>query len=153
MTKTLRLRAAIGWYLLCSATIFGLMTSGGDCKSGGIVYCYGDARDYWWHPSKAIFSLFFGLVLPLPHILIALFFRHKRNFATVWGICKKWHCATALLIIGLLVLGFASSQLRNATGQKTNLQSESDVHSEAQRTGTRHWPREQRVSAVLQNWT
>lgn len=136
MTKPLRLRAAIGWYLLCAATIFGLMASGGDCKSGGIVYCYGDARDYWWHPSKVIASLFFGLLLPLPHILIALFSRTKRNFATILGIGKKWHRAAGLLIIGLLVLGFASSQLSSATGQRTNLQSESAGRGEALRTDT-----------------
>lgn len=136
MTKPLRLKAGIGWYLLCAATIFGLIASGGECKSGGIVYCYGDARDYWWHPNNILFSFLFGLLLPLPHILIALLFRAKRNFATILGICKNWHRGAGLLILCLLVLGLVSSRLRNTTDQRAIFQSESAGRSTALRDDT-----------------
>lgn len=110
-------RIAIGWYLLCAAVVFGFIASGGNCKSGGIVYCYGDARDYWWHPTKVIFSLFFALFLPLPHILVAILFKSNRNIASILSICRKWHRGAGLFGVALLVLGFASLLLMNATGR------------------------------------
>lgn len=105
---------AIGWYFLCSATIFLLIAKGSDgsgCTPGGIVYCYGDSRDYWWHPTKVIGSFIFALCLPVPHILGALFFRAKRNIAAVLSIARSWHKAVGLLLAGLIVLGFLSAQL------------------------------------------
>lgn len=120
-------RVVIGWFLLCAAGMFGLMAAAGDCKSGGIVYCYGDSRDYWWHPSKVIFSLLFALLLPLSHIFIALFYKTKRNFVTIFSISKKWHRAFGLIMTGLVVLGFASSQLMNSSGQRATIANANDL--------------------------
>lgn len=117
-----RHRATTGWFLLCSATIFGLIAIGSEC--GGIVYCYGDARDYWWHPTKVIGSLFFALLLPLPHILIALIFKSKRNSDTILGICKNWHRGVGLLIIGLFIAGYFSTQMSGSIDKRMNLDSE-----------------------------
>lgn len=66
--RPIRLQGTLWWYLLCAATIFGLM-AGSVC--GGIMYCYGVSRDLWWHPTKILSSLEFALFLPIPHILVA----------------------------------------------------------------------------------
>lgn len=138
-TKSLQLRAAMAWYTLCAATIFVLMAAGSGCNSE-IVYCYGDVRDHWRHPTNVLASLAFSLFLPLPHILVALFFKTKRNFATALAIGKNWHRAVGLLFAGLLVLGLLSTQLRNATDRKLDVQSQLSDRGEALRTGTERKP-------------
>ena len=112
VTTPLRRPIAIGWYLLCGAVIFGFTASGGNCVSGGIVYCYGDARDYWWHPSKVIFSFVFALLLPLPNILLSMLFKAKRNVNSVVAIAKQWHRAFALFFGLLLLVGFLARLLQ-----------------------------------------
>jgi hypothetical protein len=105
-------RGAVWWYLLCSAGIFGLIANGSDgggCTPGGIVYCYGDSRDYWWHPTKVIGSFVFAISIPVPHILFALFFRSKRNLAAVFSIARSWHKAVGVLLVILITLGFLSA--------------------------------------------
>jgi hypothetical protein len=93
----------IGWFLLCSVEFFILVASAGDCKPGGIVYCYGDERDNWWYQDKIIFSFIFVFLLPLPHILLSMLFKTKRNVKSVFDVAKQWHRAFGV-ILGLLVL-------------------------------------------------
>ena len=104
------------WFLLCSATIFGLIAAGSDC--GGIVACYGDSRDYWWHHTKVIASFAFALLLPLPHILFSLFSRPKRNLAAILHITKSWHKIVGLFLAGLICFGFLSEQLNKWNGKQ-----------------------------------
>lgn len=110
--EPLRLKEVIKWYLFCVAAIFIFMASGGECKSGGIVYCYGDERDYWWHYSKVIFSFFFALILPIPNILISIFFKNNRSLDNILKIIKKWHFNTGTIITVLLVLDFAVLKIK-----------------------------------------
>ena len=114
-----RLQGTLWWYLLCAATIFGLMAAGSEC--GGIVYCYGDSRDLWWHPTKILGSLVFALLLPIPHISVALLFKTKRNLAAILRIAKGWHKIVGLLLAALIVLGFLSAQLGKANERRLNV--------------------------------
>ncbi len=115
-TTPVALHSGFLWFLLCTTMIFSLMAAGNDC--GGIVYCYGDSRDYWWHPTKVIGSLAFALLLPLPHILVSLFFRSKRNLAAILHIAKGWHKIVGLLLAGLVGFGFLSAQLSKSNERK-----------------------------------
>lgn len=115
-TPSMALQSGLLWFLLCTAMVLGLMAAGSDC--GGIVYCYGDSRDYWWHPTKVIGSLAFALLLPLPHILVSLFFRPKRNLAAILHIAKSWHKIVGLLLAGLIGFGFLSAQLGKSSDRQ-----------------------------------
>ena len=101
----------IGWCLLCTAVIFVLIANAGDCKPGGIVYCYGDDRDYWWHPTKFIGALIFALLLPLPHILLSLFFKGRRSLYSVASIAKRWHRAFGVIVGILAVVGLLAGRM------------------------------------------
>ncbi len=118
-TRPIRLQGTLWWYLLCAATIFGLMVAGSEC--GGIVYCYGDSRDLWWHPTKILGSLVFALFLPIPHISVALFFQAKRNLAAILRIARGWYKIVGLLLAALIVLGFLSAQLGQANERRLNV--------------------------------
>lgn len=106
----------VAWYFLCAATIVGVMAVGSDC--GGIVYCYGDSRDLWWHPSKLIASLIFAILLPLPHILLALFSKKNRSAGAVARIARRWHKWVALTFCALFVLHFFTLQFDKTFEQK-----------------------------------
>lgn len=105
-TARIEVKSMVGWYLLCVGVIFVLIASGGNCKPGGIVYCYEDSRDFWWHPSKILFAFFVPLLLPIPHVLISLLFKERRNIHSVAAITKKWHRGFVLIIVAILILAF-----------------------------------------------
>lgn len=133
--KTLRIQATIGWYLLCCVAILALKASGGECVRGGIVYCYGDTRDLWWHPTNLIGSLFFGLLIPLPHILIAMLYKSKRNLACILEINEKWHSGAVLLItVGLALEYFLLDEIGKSIDKKINYVSEPARNGEYQKT-------------------
>jgi hypothetical protein len=125
LKKPLTLKNVLFWYLLCSLAIFVVMAYGhnnnGGCTPGGIVYCYGDSRDYWWHPNKILVSFVIVLFLPVPHILIALFFKTKRSVAAALSIARSWHKGAASLFIGLSVIAFLSSQVGKGIEQKLDV--------------------------------
>lgn len=112
-TRRIEVRPLIGWYLLCAGVIFILIASAGDCEPGGIVYCYGDSRDYWWHPSKFIGALIFSLFLPLPHVLLSLLSKSGRTFYSIASIVKRWHRAFAVIVGIFCLIGILAGRLNS----------------------------------------
>lgn len=102
-------RSGFFWYLLCATAVFCLAALGSNC--GEITHCYGDSRDAWWHPRKIVASSLLALLLPLPHVFIALFYKNKRNVVAIGKIIKSWHKVVALILALFIAAGFLSEQL------------------------------------------
>ena len=103
--------AALMWYTVCAVSVFGTMAQS---QCGGIVYCYGDSRDYWWHPSRIAFALIFSLVLPVPHLAVAVLFKSGRNIRSVAAICRSWHRTVGIGLGLLIALAAVSSYIQNS---------------------------------------
>lgn len=110
-SETLPATTIAFWFFLCAGVSFALIASAGDCKPGGIVYCYGDERDSWWHPSKALGSLAFALILPMPHIALSLLHRRGRTITSIAKIAMRWHRDFAIGFGILLLVGTLAGQL------------------------------------------
>lgn len=92
-------RATIIWYVLGVAAVFVLMAFG--VTSENHTYYNASDTSHWWSPVKLIFAAIFALVIPLPHALIALAFKSKRNLASVLRIFRGWY----KFLLGFVLLG------------------------------------------------
>ena len=102
------IRSTAIWYLIC-VLLFTILADLGRNSGSEIVYHYGDSRDHWWAPSNLMLTLVIVWIIPLPHQVIALAFKSKRNLVSQVKIFRKWMTVLAITGICLLSLGTLSS--------------------------------------------
>lgn len=92
------------WYCLASAASAYLIVQGGAPTS--VI-------------SLTLGGLFFALLLPLPHVLIALAFKSMRTWSSVAKIYRGWHKG----LVTLCVVGFFAEMANNYMEQNSRIES------------------------------
>ncbi len=83
------IRSTAIWYLIC-VSLFAILAELGRNSGSEIVYHYGDSRDHWWDPLNLTLTFVIVWILPLPHQVIALAFKSKRNLVSQVKIFRGW---------------------------------------------------------------
>jgi hypothetical protein len=104
------IRSAAIWYLIC-VLLFAILAELGRNSGSEIVYHYGDSRDHWWDPLNLTLTFVIVWILPLPHQVIALAFKSKRNLVSQVKIFRSWMTILGVTGICLLSLGTLSSMM------------------------------------------
>lgn len=112
--KEPRIKATLVWYLIGSLVVFALMAIGSLPSEQPTIYNASDTTP-WWSPVRVLGALIFALIIPLPHVLISLFFMGSRNVGSVLRVFRGWYKALlTFLVIGALAglfNSFARAQL------------------------------------------
>jgi hypothetical protein len=104
------IRSTAIWYLIC-VLLFAILADLGRNSGSVIVYHYGDSRDHWWDPLNLTLTFAIVWILPLPHQVIALAFKSKRNLVSQVKIFRRWMTILGITGFCLLSLGTLSSMM------------------------------------------
>lgn len=112
--KETRLKATLIWYLIASLVVLGLIAMGSAPSDKPTIYNASDTTP-WWSPVRVFGSMVYALIIPLPHVVISLFFKGSRNVVSVLRVFRGWYKALlAFFVIGVFAAGgspFVRAQL------------------------------------------